>query len=208
VRASNWSRELGLGVYSAVVSNLGLAAFLNNPFESSTRTWLLLMGAANELLGVLLIASPELLDRASAAASLIGRRSRPLRRWLARQTLRLLGLTHHISVKVQAAAALSAAGGLSARLVRRPPKDADVKALVDWLIQEHARHHDRLHELEVSVQNVPPDVASVVAGARTEMEDFSREQARRVAEARLVLRLLGLACVVIGIILSGAGNVA
>jgi hypothetical protein len=40
------------------------------------------MGAANQLLGVLLIASPELLPLTAAAVGVFKRGSRPLRRWL------------------------------------------------------------------------------------------------------------------------------
>jgi hypothetical protein len=55
------TKELAAAVYFCAVWNLGIAAVLNNPLESSTRVWFVTLGAANELLGVLMIASPELM---------------------------------------------------------------------------------------------------------------------------------------------------
>src|SRR5438132_843108 len=103
------------------------------------------MGGANELLGVLLIASPELLPRVAAAAVVIQRRSIPLARGLVRQICRLLRLPRSVSAHIEAVAELGAAGALTARLVRRPPENADVDELVQWLVREHARHDDQIH---------------------------------------------------------------
>lgn len=62
--------ETSWGLYVGAITNLAVAAVLNNgPWEHvDARRWLVVLGVWNEILGVLLIASPEIVDRVARIA--------------------------------------------------------------------------------------------------------------------------------------------
>lgn len=148
--------ETFVGIYVGVVTNLAIAAILNNgPWENlSARTWLVTLGAWNEVLGLLLVASPELLPRLQLLGIYLLGFIRTFRRRLTIVLTRLLRVPRqprHISVGV--GSSLATAFGINARASVRP--GGDVEARIEWLIRELDKHDVRLIGLEEEVAKLP-----------------------------------------------------
>jgi hypothetical protein len=191
-------RELWLGLYVGFVWNLGVGAILNNPLQSSTRTWFVTFGAANELIGVLMIASPELLP---ILANAVGRFAGFLRRMGARLVERARRFLHLPKVvRVGLADTLNIGGSIDTRVTRKRPETLD--EAVDMLL----RHDAELHEHQKQLNRFPAQWQADIEEAQHQAEGFTREEVKRLADRRLALRLLGLGFVVLGLLLSTVGN--
>ena len=191
-------RELWIGVYVGVVWNLGVAAVLNNPLESSTRTWLVVTGAANELLGVLMIASPELLPLLASLLRYLYRRLRRLVSWSTRQVRRLLHLPTtgyaNLSANIQGTASIQA------KVTRVPP--STLQHVIEWV----KRHDEELLKHQEQLDSMPDQWKQDIDERAGKVEDLARALVRGLADRNLDLRLLGVGFVVLGIWLSTSGN--
>jgi uncharacterized protein YjeT (DUF2065 family) len=72
---------------------------------------------------------------------------------------------------------------------------------------EEQEHQKRLDVLERTVRDLPDRWRKEMAALRREMEGLSRELVRQLADARLRLRIVGLAYIVAGLLLAWLGNV-
>jgi hypothetical protein len=87
------------GLYAGLMTKLAVAAVANNTwFEPSTQAWLVTLGAANELLGVRLVASPELIGRVQLVWRLLRRHVHAVLEWLERKVRKLLRLGGRVYV--------------------------------------------------------------------------------------------------------------
>jgi hypothetical protein len=198
-------RELLLGLYVGLVWNLGVGAILNNPLQSSTRTWFVTLGAANELLGVLMIASPELLPLMGAVASWAYTRSRAAVLKLRVVVRRLFHQTRVVSGS--AGIAIEGTSSVTAGLVTdRHPPNATTDELVAWLIKEHELHNTRIVRLEQRQTEMPSEWQREIAAAKQAAQQHAQTLVRGLADRHLSLRLLGLGFVVLGLLLSTVGN--
>jgi hypothetical protein len=199
-------RELLWGVYAASVWNLGVAAFLNNPFQSTTRTWLLTLGAANELIGVLMIASPELLPLVVAVAVWLATRTRTSLIRLRELARRLIWGVHSVSgtgtMSIEGAASVEANLGT----LHQPAEGLTLDELVDWLIKRFQEQDARIRALEQRQAQMPEDWRNDIREASRVTREYAESLVRRFADRHLPLRLLGLLCVLIGILLGAIGN--
>jgi hypothetical protein len=199
--------EAWWGLYVGLVLNLAVAAVLNNgPFtRPALAAWLVTLGAANELLGVLLVASPELMPRLEAVLRVgrtgLGRTGR----WVRRLAERTFGRGAKVVLGSGVARGIAMIGG-QGRVVSNPPPGATTEELVTWLVKQHERHDDRIHELERKASEFPALWRGDIAQARDELINDQRKLVRGVAEARIRLRLFGLLYVAIGLVLSWIGN--
>lgn len=201
--------ETLVGLYVGAVTNLLVVAVLNNPpFWEGTADvsiWLITLGTWNEVLGVLLVASPELLPRLGRVGRLLLGRFRAARLRLlstARRVLRLPGSAYADSATV--GARLSVSG--HAVHILGPPATTDHGELLAWLIKREKWAQERFQEIEKSVSELPERWRADMGVMREELEGVSRKLVREAADARIRLRLLGLGYVVLGLILSWAGN--
>ena len=200
--------ETAIGVYVGAVTNLLVVALLNNPpwgGDPAMSTWLITLGTWNEVLGVLLVASPELLPRAQRAF-------RYLLEWLSvrarrvsgvlRRALRLPGRNHYVNL----ASAVSAASAVGARLSLGAPSGS-VEDRLKWLIEKVRKHDERIDDIDQEVTKLPDRWQADMDVMRQELEGLSRELVRSVADARIRLRLIGLTYIVLGLVLAWVGNV-
>lgn len=108
MNATRGRKELWLGLYGGLVVNLAVAAVCNNnPWGAapSTTQWLMTLAMFNELYGVLLIASPELIPLWQRARTYLGARTGSLARAVGRGIRRLLRLPEDATVYAKAGAA-------------------------------------------------------------------------------------------------------
>jgi hypothetical protein len=195
------------GLYWGLVLNLAVAAIGQNTFfDLSTQDWLVTLGAANEILGVLLVASPELLPRIQTVGTFIARYFRAWLRQFGRFLWRLLGLPGRTYIDAATATA-TATGSAEERILHGPPPGATREQLLDWLIKEYKALEDRVHELEKEVRGLPKRWRDEIAKTRKELERSAGELVRSTADRNLRLRLLGLLYVIVGIFLAWLGNV-
>jgi hypothetical protein len=208
VRYEGPMHELRLGLYFGLVVNLLVGALLNNgPRAPDAATWLITLGTANELVGVLLVASPELVPRLQRALRfgirILGRARHRVQLALRRllklpggpQTRRLgTAVSNEIAMPIEATQ-----GG---------PLLATVNEKLDWLIQQVAALDWRLSGAERQLRELPPRWRADIAKTRAQLESAQAALEQRLANVRIQLRLLGLAYVVLGIVLSWIGNLA
>jgi hypothetical protein len=195
------------GVYWGFVANLAASSLLHNlpfvskPFHASTAVWLVTLGATNEIVGVLFIASPEIgrvlpgfLAKVRARVDVVVRR---IQRWFERP--------RHIIVSPASAVGVADVG--TPTIIITPGSGASLEERVNylWGCDKEIRSH--LHRVDSELERQPQQWREELDGVRTELESLQRELVRRVAEARIRLRLLGLAFVLLGIVLSWLGNV-
>jgi len=201
--------ELRRGLYVGFVMNLAVAAILNNNTWSapSAQVWLVTLGTTNELYGVLLIASPELIPRLRLALSWSLIKLSRLATWFWRHLRRLLRIRKHHTMRV--AGEVNLASSISPRVSgkRLPPAGATQDELIAFLGEQVAQLQDRVDDLRNRVADLPEEWRRDIAETRTELEGLSRRLVRAVADARIRLRLLGLGFVVLGLVLSWLGNI-
>jgi hypothetical protein len=198
-------RDLAWGLYAGFVWNLGVAAVLNNPLQSSTRTWFVTLGAANELIGVLMIASPELLPLMAAVLGWIVNRTRAAALTLREIARKLFHRPH--SVTVHGASSLDLAGSLETGFAKRTPsEDATTDELIAWLLIEYQRQDERIVALEKRQSEMPSEWKREIAKAKDAAQEHAQTLVRGLAGRHLSLRLLGLGFVVLGLPLSTVGN--
>jgi hypothetical protein len=198
-------QELALGLYFGLVWSLAVAAILNNPLESSTRTWFVALGAANELIGVLMIASPELLPLVAALARVMATRTRAAMVGLRRIVRRLFHRTHRVSAQLTIGTDIGTSVE-DALVTRKLPGDATSEELIAWLLAEHQRQDDRIVALETRQAAMPSEWKREIAEVKRAAEEHAQTLVRSLADRHLSLRLLGLGYVVLGVILSTVGN--
>jgi|SRR5579862_9859735 len=191
-------RELWIGLYVGFVWNEGVAAFLNNPIEPSRRVWFIVMGAANELLGVLMIASPELLPIIASLLARLYAQLRRFARWLGWHMRRIFHWprAHFDNVT----AGITATGSLQARVGRVAP--TTLQDVIRWV----TRHDQELQDHQERLNSMPDEWKMDIDKRAEQTEKLARALVKGLADRNLELRLLGVAFVVLGIFLSTAGN--
>jgi hypothetical protein len=203
--------ETVVGIYVGLVANLAAVALLNNPPGAAPSpgagVWLVSVGFCNELVGVLMVASPELLPRIESAARWAGAASRSVGAKLVVFLHRLFRVARDVHVLLGAATGVATVGSLDVRGQVGPPAEATTEEKVAWLIERERLTQDKLQTIEKELRDLPGRWQADIDVARQELEGLSRELVRRVADARIRLRLLGLLYVVIGLVFSLAGNV-
>jgi hypothetical protein len=202
-------REFCRGLLWAVVWNLlaaaGTVVFANPAFGPSTKAWFYVMAAANELYGVVLIASPEL--RGPTLAALWS-----FRGWIdkmfhfaaarLRSMLRRPARIHRVS----GTAGLNVETSMAAKKISRGPGDRSGDELIAWLVERTTEIDSDLQELRTHVQKLPAQWAGDVAAALDEAKAHAETLVRGVEHRNLVLRLLGVGFVLFGIMLGTVGN--
>lgn len=199
-------RETWIGLYVGVVVNLAVAAVLNNSFLTpSARAWFATLGATNEILGVLLIASPELLPRVKRLGRRVQRAWSRVRATVERVVARLLGRRGKVVALTGAAHATAGAGGRVSGNVG-PPQGASDSDLIRWLIERERKGQERMSEIEHTINDLPDRWRQDLEQVRRQLEGMQEQRIRQVADARIELRLLGLAYVLVGILLAAVAN--
>ena len=197
--------ETRWGLCVGAVINLVTLAVLE-AFGPSARTWLAVFAAANEVLGVLLVASPELQPRLlELRARLVGRLKPVLVRARAafRRLFGLPPITHQVHAKATLPIELAA----TATVTTAPPPNASVRELITFLLDTTQRHDDRLNTLERLVTSETGSIREELREMRAELGEDTKEAVRREAERNIRLRLLGLGYVVVGLLLAAAANI-
>jgi hypothetical protein len=198
--------ELGWGVYLGVVSNLLVAAVLNNTvFEASGRTWLVTLGAWNELLGVLLVASPELIPRIQRLIRVLSRFvSVGARRIAAYVTDLLRRRPPSQTVSISPAVETDTAG--KSLVFKSAIHGSDLAQQVEFLLRRTSEHERRLDLIEPELGRIREEIRTTSHEVRDELRRDQEALERRLADKRIALRLLGLLYVVLGLVLGWGGN--
>lgn len=196
--ASRLRFELLVGLYAALVCNLLMAAVLNNPLKASLRTWLVTLGVGNEIVGVFLIASPELIPVAQG----VGRLPAKFARYLDLLFWKLRGGTRPVSSSLTMPYEIGAAHD---RLFRPRSPGAGVTG-EEFLLAEVRQLAFDIHNLDTRIREMPRFWQEEIEQAEAGAVERARELVRGLEERNLGLRLLGVGFVVLGLVLSGAGN--
>jgi hypothetical protein len=197
--------ELWWGVYVGGVSNLAVAAVLNNTaFEASGRTWLVTLGAWNELVGVLLVASPELLPRLHRFLSFVAKWLRAASRRIATAIRRFLRIPPSPLVLQAEPGGMTLAGG--GVTLKSTVHGTDLAQQVEFLLQRTSEHERRLDLIEPELVRLREEIRASSEEVREELRREQEALERRLADKRIALRLLGLAYVILGLVLGWGGN--
>jgi hypothetical protein len=199
--------ETAIAVWLGLVVNIlaaGAAGLLNGP------QWrdLLTIGAANELLGVVLVASPELLPRARSLAARLRTGFRALLKRVLAYVRSLFGrpTKHHVHVLDTAVGVDSALGIQVKRYV--PPDDASREEKIAWLVERVKFLLERADALDQELPQKFDKVRGELTAGLSSAEVATRKALDELADRNIRLRLIGLFYVVFGIVLSWAGNIA
>lgn len=201
-------RDLCVGLAMGVVANLAAAALLNNPFHARAVTWLAVLAMVNELLGLLLIASPEILpaareawlavqDRAFAVRQTFVELVRTLRDQRTFRVGRSLKIGHASDVSTVGGITLSGhavSGTVEERVAELEAQQRELRATLDGLTTQLAR--------------LPEQWRAEIDGAVATVQRETEQLVRATADRRLGLRLTGVAYVAVGLMLSGFANLA
>jgi hypothetical protein len=194
-------REIVWGLYWGFVANIAACAVLNNPSKASAPAWLVTLGAVNEIVGVLFIASPEI-------GRVLPGFFASVRRRVALVVQRIRGYfarPRHVIIAADSARGTAEMG--TPTIVMTPGASASIDERLDYLMRRDKEIRSHLHRVDRDLERLPTQWRAELEGVRTELETLQRELVRSIAEARIRLRLLGLSFVLVGIVLSWLGNV-
>jgi hypothetical protein len=195
--------EIAIGFYVGGVANLAVVALLNNSaWEPNAGEWLVTLGAANEVLGLVMIASPELLPLAQRA----GHWLIVLSRRAASKLASLLGLPRHYEIHAEPGH-FTIDGSVHTVGLVGPKRDPSLEESIAWLIERESKNQEEHQRLERLMRGLPEEWRTDIAQARQELEMRSEALVQRWADRHLHLRLLGVAYVVLGLVLAWLGNV-
>ncbi len=179
------------------------------PLGGSLRVWFLALGAVEELMGIILVASPELFPRATrsgarlrqASLASVGR----LIAWIRDLPRRLLRrpLPPHV---VYGGGALSAEGAGGASVRTAPPAGATLAERVAWLLNRLNEVQDSLDEITDRLREMPKEWRADMRRDLDELRQELRALVQETAESHIEFRLAGIALLVIGLVISTAGN--
>jgi hypothetical protein len=198
-------KELYSGLLFGVAANCA-AALVAWPWYPALASLLVVLAAVNELYGIVLIASPDLLPHVQRAHLYLRERMRRLKRWIVQRAKRLL--RRPVSERVSAGGAM--AGGIAptghVAFLVKPSEHATVDELLAWLVRRDQETHEQLNALERELREHPGRWKNDIEAARRDIRDEHLALERRIKDDRLRLRYLGLAFLALGLILALAGN--
>jgi hypothetical protein len=195
------------GVWVGVVAVLATAAiFRTVDANASAAAWLATLGMAIELVGILLIASPEIRPRvvrtygdAREGARTTARR---FKTWFDRVFRR------RVVISIGAAGGIALAGSATARLRRSvpPPPKEGLAALADYVFEHLGAISGTVDDVRNRVSAMPAEWQADIAAARNEVTAATAVAIRGIAESEVRMRLLGVLYVVAGLGLNYAAN--
>jgi hypothetical protein len=194
--------ELLRGLYSGLVCNLLMVCALNNsPFWESgydLRVWLIVLGFGNEIFGVLLIASPELIGLVQWIRTMPSKLTNALDLflWKLRGGTRPVGASLPMNFRI---------GTAHDRLFRPRLPDEGVTT-EEFLLAEVRQLAFDIHNLDTRMREMPRFWQEEIEQAQTGAVERARELVRGLEQRNLALRLLGVGFVVLGLVLSGVGS--
>jgi hypothetical protein len=164
------------------------------------RSSLYIAGAFIELVGIILVGSPDLFPQARRVSGWIGLGYRRVtnRFW------RLIGRPRSKAVPLGPVGEVSMSGSLSG--VKVMTSVGTVEQKVEFLLRrdEEAQHH--VNELRERIKVLEGDVESGLETARAEMKDHVARALQTAHEAYLPLRIVGVIALAVGLGLVTAGN--
>jgi hypothetical protein len=200
--------KLLLGLYWGLVGNLAVAAILaNNPWTApSTHDWLVTLSAWNELYGILLIASPELLPRSTSSLRWVWTRLRRGYFAVEARVRRALGIPGRLQ-RIIGETGIAFSEGLGRGVARTDiAPDATLDEKVAFLLERVKQINTQLDAVGERVDQVDANLRHDLDDVRRSMTAEWREALRDVAEAQIELRLVGVTFVVAGLMLGWLGN--
>lgn len=205
------------GTWRRIVWSLIATGLLGSFIEwvggnGSGKAWLYSVGGALELVGIVLVAFPELrplLEEANLATWRHLHDAVAKLRTLVRAVKRRLGIPTAVVVHLGAAAGASAAGKLGIVVTRvTPPPDAAHAEKLAWvlnrvemLLQQGDAHRKEFDEMPARWE---AHVREAIDGIRADLNLAVSE----VRDEALLERRLGIVLLVVGVIVSTCGNLA
>jgi ABC-type ATPase with predicted acetyltransferase domain len=150
-------------------------------------------GGTLDLIGIALVASPELFPHVSRVYG--ASRRRALR--IASHVRRLLRRPSEAHVFRPSSGGIRLSGG-SAVLVKSVSPAADLDRKVEALVGIVEELQQRLGNLENSVHILPDTWRADIADLRSKLEAYVQSESERMREAHLGKRLTGIACLFLG----------
>jgi hypothetical protein len=165
---------------------------------ADTAVWLITLGAIDEFGGVLLVASPELRD--------------PLR-WCWRTTQaayqrseiwlkKMLRVRRDVVIAGEPGTIRVSGHAVGVSITGVPP-DVD---RIDWLIERDRLNQERFQRIEDSVARLPEQWRRDIDTKGDELQKAAETLVEEHADEDIRMRLLGVACVLLGIVFSWWGN--
>ncbi len=100
----------------------------------------------------------------------------------------------------------SAVLGYDIKRVSEDMPDGSIEDQMRWLVEQLQLESARVDELDKTIRDYPESWRADIEAVRHQLEAGQREAIHRSAERRIHIRLLGLAYVVLGLVLSLIGN--
>jgi hypothetical protein len=164
------------------------------------RGLLYIAGAVIEVIGIVLVGSPDLFPQA-----------RRLSNWTARQywrvanrLLRLIGRPRHVTVQASAGGAVALGGSIMAVVSVSP--EATLEEKVAFLLRRDLETQRGMDRLLGSLTNLERDTTARLESARSELEGHVTEALVASHAAYLPLRIAGVGVILIGLGLATTGN--
>jgi hypothetical protein len=178
--------------------------------ETTTRGWCATFAAGFELCGVLLVASPELRP---IVETLARRAAAEVTTWPVRVSNRLKRLfgkpVHH---RVSSGSALSVEGALQVEGQRgfqaAPPGGATQSEQVEYLLNVVEQFKRTLNTVENDLRKGIENVRGEIQRTALDLTEQTTDAVRQLAQSELRMRLLGVGCIIVGLMLSYAANIA
>jgi hypothetical protein len=162
---------------------------------------LLIVGALLELLGIILVASPDLVP----GALRLVRRVRPRLRQIENRVRRLVGLSARpITHEVAAGGALALGGSVSGVVGIDPDRPLEDK--VAFLLRRDADTQSELNSLARRVGSIEAEGAKRAAELRAEMESHVERELAAAKEDYRIARISGAIVLASGLALTTAAN--
>jgi hypothetical protein len=172
----------------------------------SWHVYLVSFSGWNEALGILLIASPELLRYGDAARRFFSARFRERSRRAQRWVQRLLKLPISPTRDTGTVRSTTTLHTDTTKGVVGPGSGMSDAEKIDWLVKRMLVHEQRLDGLLSSVERLPNAWREDDDRLRAEVERRLSALKGEISEARIGLRLCGLAYVILGVVLGAAAN--
>lgn len=165
------------------------------------RVFLYIAGAAVELAGIILVASPDLVPQAQRASKWLGlqyaRAEKRVRQFIRRPR-------QSTTVEVGTAGEINLAGSISA--VKTTSNVGTLEQKVDFLLRRDQEAQAHVNELRERLRALEGDTEAKLSSTRSEMKQHVANALRAAHEAYLPLRIVGVVALVLGLCLVTTGN--
>jgi hypothetical protein len=162
---------------------------------------LVVPGGTLDVIGIVLVALPELEPRARRARQRVGRVMARVRG----QVFALLRIRRNVTIHVDSVVGTASMVGRVSGIVG-VGHDADLERKLAFLVEQATQTQDRLNALEHKLDDIPGEWRRDLDQTKGELEELLRQTIDATRETYIRERLLGIACLATGSVLLSISN--